>query len=190
MLENLIKNKTKVHSRDIQLATYPHEDSTIIVHGILKDLRLKKIFDVTGKMLEPGVIHHMDVKLLVSSNPLTIEVAEIVMIHVPMDECRNTLDTIKQLHGIKIKSGFSKKIREIMGGNKGCTHLCQLINTMSQEIVQGWLTQKSRKKSPALENLENFKEKAYLIDSCRMWTKDGPKIKQLKAEMAKGRLKN
>ncbi len=77
-----------------------------------------------------------------------------------------------------------------MGGKKGCTHLCQLINTMSQEIVQGWLTQKSRKKSPAPKDLESFKEKAYLIDSCRMWTKNGPKIKRLKAEMAKGRLKN
>ncbi len=185
MLDALITIKTKVHSRDIQLSTYPHEGSKVIVHGILKDLRHTKIFDITGKILEPGVIHHMDVKFLVSSNPLTIEVAEAKMIHVPMDECHTTLDTIKQLNGIQIKSGFSKKIRDIMGGKKGCTHLCQLINAMSQEIVQGWLTQKNRKQSPAPKDLASFKEKAYLIDSCRMWTKDGPKIKRLKEEMAK-----
>lgn len=185
MLKKLINNKTKLHTRDIQLATYPHEDSTVIVHGVLKDLRHVNIFDITGKMLEPGVIHHMDVKLLIHSNPLTIEAAEAKMLHVPMDECHDTLDTIDQLIGVQIKSGFSKKIRTIMGGNRGCTHLCQLINTMSQEIVQGWLTHKSRKKFPAPKDMDSFKEKAYLIDSCRLWTKDGPKINQLKKKMGK-----
>jgi len=185
MLDTLILNKTKVHTRDIQLATYSHENSKIIVHGILKDLRHIKIFDITGKILEPGVIHHMDVKLLVHANPLTIEAAEATMLHVPMEECHSTLDTINQLIGIQIKSGFSKKIRMIMGGKRGCTHLCQLINTMSQEIVQGWLTQKNKERISIPTNLDKFKEKAYLIDSCQMWTQDGPKMRRLKEEIKK-----
>jgi hypothetical protein len=179
MLNEIINNKTKIHTRDIQLATYPHSDSKVIIHGILKDFRYTNVFDITGKIKQPGIIHHMDVKLMVSSNPLMIEDAQAQMLHVPMDECQNTLDTIEQLKGIKIQSGFSKSIRNIMGGNKGCTHLCQLIIVMAQEIVQGWMTKKRKNKSPVPKYLDSMDVKKLLIDSCRMWTKNGPKMKDL-----------
>jgi hypothetical protein len=179
MLNEIINNKTKIHTRDIQLSTYPHSDSQVIIHGILKDQRYIRVFDITGDVKQPGIIHHMDVKLMVSSNPLMIEDAQAKMLHVPMDECKKTLDAIEKLKGIKIQSGFSKNIRNIMGGNKGCTHLCQLIIVMAQEIVHGWMTQKRKDKSPVPKDIDSLDEKKFLIDSCRMWTKNGPKMKDL-----------
>ncbi len=180
MLNKLIENKPKIHTRDIQLATYPLTDSSVIVHGILKDRRTIHVFDVTGEIKGPGIIHHMDVKLLIKSHPLIIEKAEAQMMHVPMPECRSTLDTLEKLNGVEVKSGFSKKIRRIMGGKSGCTHLCQLVIVMGQEIVHGWLTQKRKNKPSIPENLEMFSEKNFLIDSCRLWSADGPKIQLLK----------
>ena len=179
MLNKIIENKPKIHTRNIRLATYPHTDSSVIVHGVLKDWRYIRVFDITGAVMEPGVIHHMDVKLLIRSDPLMIEDAEGEMIHVPMSECRTTLDTIEKLKGLEIKSGFSKNIRDIMGEKRGCTHLCQLIIVMGQEIVHGWLTQKRKDKSPVPKDLDNFSEKNFLIDSCRMWSRQGPKTKSL-----------
>jgi len=52
MLDAIIKAKSRIHSRDISLATWPHENMKVIVHGILKDIRYIDIFDVTGKMVE------------------------------------------------------------------------------------------------------------------------------------------
>ncbi len=179
MLNKIIENKPKIHTRDIRLATYPHTDSSVIVHGVLKDQRYIRVFDITGAVMEPGIIHHMDVKLLIKSDPLRIEDAQAEMIHVPMSECRTTLDTIEKLKGLEIKSGFSKNIRDIMGGKKGCTHLCQLIIVMGQEIVHGWLTQKRKDNSPVPKDLDSFSEKKFLIDSCRMWARQGAKIKSL-----------
>ncbi len=179
MLDNILENKIKIHTRDIQLATYPHTDSRVIVHGVLKDERYIRIFDVTGAVIEPGIIHHMDVKLLIKPDPLTIEDAKVQMIQVPMTECTTTLDTIEKLKGLEIKSGFSKNIRDIMGGKKGCTHLCQLVIVMGQEIVHGWLTQKRKDKSSIPKDLDHFSEKNFLIDSCRLWTRKGPKMKSL-----------
>jgi hypothetical protein len=179
MLNKIIENKSKIHTRNIQLATYPHTDSRVIVHGILKDWRYIRVFDITGAVREPGVIHHMDVKLLIRSDPLMIEDAEGEMIHVPMPECTATLDTIEKLKGLEIKSGFSKSIRNIMGAKRGCTHLCQLIIVMGQEIVQGWLTEKRKDKLPVPKDLDSFSEKKFLIDSCRMWSSQGAKIKNL-----------
>ncbi len=179
MLSKIIENKPKVHTRDIHLATYSHTDSQVIVHGILKDRRYIKVFDVTGDIKEPGIIHHIDVKLLIKSDPLRIEDIQAQMIHVPMSECHTTLDTIESLKGLEIKSGFSKTIRSIAGGKNGCTHLSQLIVAMGQEIVHGWLTHNRKNKSPVPKDLDSFKEKKFLIDSCRMWAEQGPKIKNL-----------
>jgi hypothetical protein len=146
MLNTIIENKSKIHTRDIQLTTYPHTGSRVIVHGVLKDRRYTRIFDITGAVLEPGIMHHIDVKLLIKSDPLMIEDAQAQMIHVPLTDCSATLDTIEQLKGLEVKSGFSKKISSIMGGKKGCTHLCNLIIAMGQEIVQGWLVHKRKDK--------------------------------------------
>jgi hypothetical protein len=179
MLDQIVKNQIKIHTRDISLATYPYKDHRVIVHGILKDKRHIKIFDITGDVLKPGIVHHLDIKLLIKPDPLTIEDAQAQMIKVPMPECPKTLDTIEKLKGLEIRSGFSKNIRNIMGGKKGCTHLCNLIIAMGQEIVHGWLTHKRKDKSPLPKDMNSFADKKFLIDSCRMWTSKGPKIKKL-----------
>lgn len=179
MLNTIIENTPKIHTRDIQLTTYPHTDSRVIVHGVLKDRRYTRIFDITGDVLEPGIMHHIDVKLLIKPDPLMIEDAQAQMIHVPLTDCSTTLDTIEQLKGLEIKSGFSKKISAIMGGKKGCTHLCNLIIAMGQEIVQGWLVHKRKDKSPVPKDLDSLKDKNFLVDSCRMWTQNGPKMKHI-----------
>ncbi|MCF6249390.1 MAG: DUF2889 domain-containing protein [Desulfobacula sp.] len=179
MLTKLIKNISKIHTRDLTLTTYPHIDGKIIVHGVLKDQRYIPVFDITGEIKNPGIIHHMDVKLLIATNPLRIELAEAQMLQVPIKKCHTTLDTVKGLEKIQIKSGFSGKIRELMGGKKGCTHLCHLITVMGQEIVHGWLTEKRKDNAPLPKDIKTLNESNFLIDSCRMWTKDGPKMKNL-----------
>ncbi len=179
MLKDIISKRSKIHTRDINLTTYPHTDSRVLVHGELKDQRYIPVFDVTGKVKAPGIIHHMSVTLLIDPDPLTIIQAEAQMLTVPLTECRATLDRVELLCGIEIKSGFSSQIRQIMGGNRGCTHLCGLVVAMGQEIVHGWLTQKRSKKSPVPASLDHVKEKGFLIDSCRIWKKDGPKMKEI-----------
>ena len=178
-LNEIIAQKTKIHTRDIKLATYPHSSRSVIIHGILKDERYVPVFDVTGEVKHPGVIHHLDVKLLVRADPLAIEAAEAEMLTVPMPECRTTLDAVPQLTGLEIKPGFTAGIRNLMGGNKGCTHLCHLVTVMGQEIVHGWLTQKRRNAAPLPKDIESLSESSFLIDSCRMWKKDGPKMERL-----------
>ncbi len=69
MLTEIIKNRSRIHTRDIMHATYPHSDSRIIVHGVLKERRYMKIFNITGDIPEPGIVHYLDVKLLIKSGP-------------------------------------------------------------------------------------------------------------------------
>ncbi len=187
MLNKIIEDKTKIHTRDIKLATYPHTESRMVIHGILKDKRYIKVFDFTGDVLEPGIIHHMDVKMMISSDPLIIEDVQADMLHVPMLQCKTCLDNVKKLKGLEIKSGFTRLVRNITGGKTGCTHLCNLIIVMAQEVVHGWLTYKRKEKFPIPKDIDSFAGKNFLIDSCSMWTEDGPKMKSLEQAINNGK---
>jgi hypothetical protein len=189
MLSKIINDKPKVHTREISLATYPHNDSEIIVEGILTDKSHGKIFNIMGKIREPGIIHHMVVRLLIKGSPLRIAHAEAQMHHVPMDACRSTLDTLEKTIGIEVKSGYSNIIRKTIGGEKGCTHLTHLLTVMGQEIVHGWLTHKRSEQSSIPDNIDSFTGTEYILNSCRMWSKDGPRRKSLEKSLQAKRKK-
>lgn len=169
----------KIHSRDIRLATYPYRENSIIVEGFLKDERYLPVFDITGDVKPAGVIHHFGIWLTVDSDPLMIRDAEAEMITLPMTECRALADSVAALAGLEIRSGFSRKVRDIMGGPDGCTHLCHLATVMIQEVVQGFFVRKRQTKPPLPSSVDTLDNKEMLIDSCRMWKPDGPKINAL-----------
>ncbi len=171
MLSEIINGKPKIHTRDVSLATYLHNNSEIIVEGTLIDKSHGKNFDIMGKIKEPGIIHNMVVRLLIKGSPLRIAHAEAQMHHVPMDECKGTLvDTLEKIIGIEVKSGYSNTIRKTIGGKNGCTHLAH----------------KRSKRAPIPDSIDSFTGNEYILNSCRMWSKDGPRWKSLeKALQAK-----
>jgi hypothetical protein len=179
MLTNLINDRSRIHTRDIRMTTFPHENGQVIVAGELIDTRYIKIFDITGNVLEPGTIHHIRLFCRIAPDPLRILEAQADMPTIPMTECRTTLDRVPLLNGLEIKPGFTRRVSDIMGGTRGCTHLATLIKSMAQEMVHGWLTEKRRNPTLLPDNIEDIREKGVLVDSCRMWKKDGPKIKAL-----------
>ncbi len=181
MLKDLIKDRSRIHTRDLRFSTYPVNDTDVVVHGELKDMRHVSIFHVTGVVKHPGPIHHISFTCRLSPDPLRIVEAEAEMPTVPLGECRECLDRVALLKGIEIKSGFSGEVDRIMGRTKGCTHLCHLIKTMAQEMVHGWMTWNRRKTEDRPERPPLAKERKYLIDSCRVWKRGGTRIRQLEA---------
>jgi len=179
MLADLINDRSRIHTRDIRMTTFPHEDGQVVVGGELIDTRYIRIFDITGNVLEPGTIHHIRLFCRITPDPLRILEAEADMPAIPMEDCRTTLDRVPLLQGLEIKPGFTRRVSDIMGGTKGCTHLATLTKAMAQEMVHGWLTEKRRDPTPLPDNIEDIKEKGFLVNSCRMWKKDGPKIQAL-----------
>ena len=188
-LKEMIKKKKKIHTRDISLATYSVSDSELIVQGKLLDERFQKGFDITGEEIPDGIIHHMEIYLLICDNPLRIVKAQAHMLHVPLPECHETLEVIKSVEGLEIKAGFSKKIKEFMGSTKGCAHLTHLLTVMGQEIVHGWFTEKRKHQMPVPQSVDEIKEKSFVLNSCKLWTEDGPKIKAITKAIEKKKAK-
>jgi len=72
-----------------------------------------------------------------------------------------------------------------MGGEQGCAHLTHLLTVMSQAAFQGYVAHKRKNRHPIPRSIEDVEGIESLLGSCRVWRQDGPKVKNLKAAIAR-----
>ncbi|MFP3981963.1 MAG: DUF2889 domain-containing protein [Desulfobacterales bacterium] len=162
----------KAHTRQLEINTYGLEPDGAIVVGSLKDECFVTRYLVNGDQRPPGTIHHMIVRMKVRGPSLTIEEVEAEMPTVPRAECRQTIDTLTPLKGMRIASGFTLKVKELLGGPKSCAHMVSLVLAMAPAAVQGaWSAASQKPLDPSI-----YAERAmgFLTDTCWVWRRGGP----------------
>jgi len=179
-LKELIQ-KAPVHERRLEFKTYPLEDDRVIVEGWLRDERLTTGYHWDARIREPGVVHHLCVRLLVGGTPLSIQDAEAEMPVVPHPLCPTTQDALEKITGLPIVTGFSDRVRELIGGIEGCSHIMHLVIAMGPAALHGYWTQQSTKPPAAPRSADRDPRLDYVINSCRLWREDGPLIQRVRA---------
>ncbi|MCK5541444.1 MAG: hypothetical protein KAI40_02045 [Desulfobacterales bacterium] len=48
-----------------------------------------------------------------------------------------------------------------------------------------WFTEKRKYKTETPKSIDQITEKSFIINSCKLWTEDGPKIKAIKEAIKK-----
>jgi hypothetical protein len=173
-----------VHHRSITISTHECAEGGIIVEGELKDNRLKTYYKISGEPALPGMVHHMILRMHVTGPPLTIKDIEAEMPGVPRDECRETINSLNIVKGMSITPGFTLKIKTILGGPVGCSHLTALLLAMAPAVVQGSWAYHAQKPLPDEFSPDLMNQ--YLIDTCRVWRREGDLAKSL-LQQAKGK---
>lgn len=169
--------RPKIHTRRIDIATYEGDSESIIVEGVLHDERLAVSYRPSGESLPPDTVHYMIIRMEVRGSKLVIEDIDVEMPTVPNPECQETLDSLVPLKGLPIVSGFTNRVKDLVGGNKGCAHLVALITAMASAAIQGaWVAMTSKPRDPATY-LPGAVDR--IKDTCRVWRSDGPKFKDI-----------
>jgi hypothetical protein len=169
----------KIHSRKIEVSTYDYDGQRIIVEGFLRDDRFQDSYLMTGEKIPPSVLHHMAIRLLVNCSNLVIEDIDVEMIAVPREVCHEIINCLAQIKGMTISKGFTLNIKKIAGGNKGCTHLVALLQTMAPAVFQGYAAYQAQK--PA--SFDSDRKKMilhFLTNTCHAWREDGPLVETFK----------
>jgi len=171
----------KYHTRAIEVNTYEYDEGRLAVEGCLKDHRFQAYHLETGEKRPPGIMHQMAIHLLVNKVTLVIEDLKVDMPVVPDGHCSEVLKFMEPVKGLRIAGGFTSKIKELVGGSKGCTHIIELLAEMSFSTIQGLIAYKQQgplmSKSELIHIVEN---------TCWAWRSEGPMIKwmidQIEAE--------
>jgi hypothetical protein len=166
----------KIHTRNIELSTYEYDSERLVIEGSLIEKRLFDFEYATGEKKPAGVIHHMTLRWLLNIGTFSIEDIDAEMIAVPHQECFETAGGLTNLKGMQIAAGFIVKIKELVGGTKGCSHLMALLTSMAPAAIQGYAAYHSQKPSgfgPLRSDALRF-----LVNSCQPWRSDGPLVQK------------
>lgn len=169
--------KEKVHKRNINISTYNCDKGGIIIEGELIDDRLTSGFSPTGEKRPPKKIHHMMIRMWIDGQPLSIKEIEAEMPGTPNKECTETRKSLDRIKDMSIVTGFTMKVKDILGGINGCAHLTALLIAMAPAAIQGYWANYSRK--PVDKDLSSDAMRQFLVDTCWVWRKDGPLLKKL-----------
>lgn len=172
----------KLHTRNIEVTTYDYDGQRIIVEGFLKDDRFQESRVITGEKFPSGVIHHMAIRLLVNCSNFLIEDVDVELISVPREACRETIRCLASIKGLTITKGFTAKVKKLAGGNKGCTHLVELLLAMAPAAIQGYAAYQSKKPEVFDPNRAKMILQ-FLVNTCRAWRDDGPLVEKFKKNL-------
>ena len=164
-------DKTKIHTRQISAETYVVDENNLLVEGVLKDDRIKDSCRATGEVIPAGTIHHMVIRLHLKLPSLVIEDLEVEVISAPYPDCLETCEIMNGMKGVSISSGFSKKVRSVAGGPRGCVHLVTLLLDMGQAAFQGfWTHESTNVNQDAIYSEERLR---ILEGTCWAWRRGG-----------------
>lgn len=178
--------KIPIHSRSISIDSFEVGDNLILLEGTLRDDRLiPSYYYSIGEHREPGTFHHITIRMTISLPRLVIVSTEAEMPITPKEECIEIKKCIKRLIGLRIKHGFTIKVKEVMGGTLGCIHLTNLVLAMGSAAIQGFAAYCSRTREGSDTKILEF-DVSPLINSCHLWGEDGPLVAKVKEFLDKG----
>ncbi len=171
-----------VHTRKIEIQTYDLGDHRVLVEGKLGDVRIPQ--SSAGESEGgPVLVHDLIARIWVQGPDLTISAVEAEMAKIPRKMCPEILPVMQKLVGLRIITGFTQRVKDLIGDVKGCSHLTNLFLTLGPVAVQGYWAAYGRR--PGARSLEN-PAVSRVLDSCHVWRKDGPYVRSLFADLEKG----
>ncbi len=131
----------KIANRTLSTDMYFDEQKKhLIAQGRLVDDRDVSFLPYQSEVADPGIFHSIGAVLTVDLETFAIQEISVSFQIYPAENCGNIAPVYESLIGLTITSGFTRKVLELTGGEKGCAHLTHLIISMGPAIIQGAYT--------------------------------------------------
>ncbi|HEX9391948.1 MAG TPA: DUF2889 domain-containing protein [Usitatibacteraceae bacterium] len=145
-----------LHHRQISVRGYKREDGMFDIEGHLHDSKDYDFKLASGFRKAGEPVHSMWLRLTIDRS-MTIVDAEACTDAAPYPGyCEQITPKYKQLIGMAIRPGFSYRVKELLSGTKGCTHITDLISTVATTAYQ----------SMAGQGVANPDKQPFQLDRC------------------------
>ncbi|MBN9086185.1 MAG: DUF2889 domain-containing protein [Reyranella sp.] len=177
-----------LHTRKVTCQGFYRDDGLFDIEGRITDEKTYEHANEWRGPLKPGDhVHDMSIRLTLDHR-FTIVDVEAVTDSSPYRICGDITPNFKKLIGLRIGAGFTRAVRERLGGVHGCTHLVELLGPVATTAFQ---TAGSRKvqelqtahrlkigKPPAPHDPAKPQRRPHMIDNCHAWASDGAVTKR------------
>jgi hypothetical protein len=169
------------HRRTLTCEGYRRSDGLYDIEGTLVDTKPFAVPNHHRQETPAGTpIHGMRLRLTVDLD-LTIRAVEAVSDDVPNPVCREVTPNFQRLVGLRMVPGFTRAVRERLGGRAGCTHLVELVGVLASAAYQTLFLEREQRDRAA-----PVRERPHIIDSCHTLRSDGPVVARRWPQYATG----
>jgi hypothetical protein len=155
-----------LHTRAVEIRGYRREDGLYDVEGHLVDTKPKDFQLASGVRPAGQPVHDMWLRITVDAQ-LNIVDAAAAMDGMPfVEHCGAIVPAYRKLVGLAIRPGYNNRVKELLGGIRGCTHVTELagsIATAAFQTLAGQVTQDPSKKP-------------FQVDRCHALEASGPAV--------------
>ncbi|QJR16228.1 DUF2889 domain-containing protein [Usitatibacter palustris] len=168
--------RTPLHRRSIEIRGWKRDDGLFDIEGHLTDTK-DADFKLTSGLRPAGEpIHSMWLRLTVDHTLTIVDAAASTDAMPWINVCDGITPEYRRLIGLAIRPGYHQRLKELLGGVRGCTHLTELAGTLATAAFQTMAGQ--LKRDPA--------QKPYPIDRCHALDATKPLVAQYYPEWYRG----
>jgi hypothetical protein len=167
-----------LHDRTYRVRSYRESTTRLRIRGMVRDRKPAGMYVPDDP--EPLQVHHMVVDLVVEYPSLVIVDAQTVIETHPHEACPRIAPHYANLVGLSIARGFTHKVRELLGGPRGCTHTTALLQAMAPVAIQStWSMRVGGDGSEPvsaprqLTPEERREQLRFNLNTCHVWAEDG-----------------
>jgi len=175
------------HTRQVTCQGYLREDGLWDIEAYLLDTKTHSFpIKLREAPLPPGqALHEMRLRLTLDEQ-FKIHAVEAVMEATPFYLCPNITEQYQKLNGLIIGPGWNMKIKELLGGAQGCTHLTELLGPLATTAFQTIYGATGRKR--AQQQTQNPTQKPKLLNTCHNFASDSEVVQKIWPQFYTGKI--
>ena len=130
-------SRSLLHSRSVNCRGYRRSDGDWDIEGRLCDIKSFHMAnpDRGGQIAAGEPVHDMTLTLTVDRG-MHIKAVNAQIAYSPFIQCGSITTAFQQLVGLRLLPGFSRQLKALFSGTKGCTHLLELLPVISTTAYQ------------------------------------------------------
>jgi hypothetical protein len=157
-----------LHRRAIDIRGYRREDGLFDIEGHLVDTKGYDFQLAAGLRRAGEPVHDMWLRITVDRDLVIVDAAA-AMDAVPyVGHCGDIVPAYRKLIGLAIRPGYHQRLKELLGGVRGCTHITELAGSLATAAFQTMAGQRAQ--DPG--------RKPFQLDRCHALAADGAVAKR------------
>lgn len=127
-----------IHARVIDMQAYARDDGLYDVEAHLIDRKPYDFKRVAADAAVPAgvALHDLWIRLTLDDE-FVVRAAQAASDTTPYALCREAESSLSVLIGQRVAKGWSRRVKELLGGTAGCTHLREMLIPLATTALQG-----------------------------------------------------
>ena len=155
-----------LHTRTIELRGFRRADGLYDIEGHLVDTKPFDFKLAAGLRPAGEPIHDMWLRITVDRELVIVDAAASTDAMPYVGDCDQITPAYMKLVGLAIRPGYTQRVKELLGGVRGCTHITELAGALATAAFQTMAGQRLR---PA-------DQKPFQLDKCHALDSTSPTV--------------